>query len=184
MLVGDPSSGKSPALDAVLDPIKEIDAEFSREYAAERKAWEHEDELARLTLAQWKTDAKTSIGNGDEVPEKPSGADAGKPPVRKRVQITDATTESVANLLATIWRGLLLSRDELFGWLGSMDRYSGGGDHPFWLEAFGGRSYTVDRKGSPEPIIVEQLSVSIFGGTLPTSTACGHRSGLKSAVSQ
>jgi len=48
-----------------------------------------------------------------------------------------------------------------------MDRYSGGGDRPFWLEAFGGRSYTVDRKGKPDPIIVDQLSVSILGGTQP-----------------
>ena len=32
MLIGEPSSGKSPALDTVLHPIKEIDAEFTREY--------------------------------------------------------------------------------------------------------------------------------------------------------
>ena len=48
-----------------------------------------------------------------------------------------------------------------------MDRYSNGGDRPFWLEAYGGRTYTVDRKGSPEPIIVDHLSVSVIGGTQP-----------------
>ena len=167
MLIGEPSSGKSPALDAVLDPIKKIDAEFTREYRNEHDAWEAEDELARIVLAQWKADVKTAIGDGEDVPDKPANADAGKPPIRKRVRITDATTESVADLLATTRRGLLLSRDELSGWLGSMDRYSGGGDRPFWLEAFGGRSYTVDRKGKPDPIIVDHLSVSILGGTQP-----------------
>ena len=100
-------------------------------------------------------------------PAKPEDADAGAPPVRKRIRITDATTESVAEILASTWRGLLLCRDELSGWLGSMDRYNGGGDRPFWLEAFGGRSYTVDRKGRPEPIIVEHMSVSVLGGTQP-----------------
>lgn len=167
MLIGDPSAGKSPALDAVLDPVKEIDAEFTRQYKAEREEWDAKDELARISLAQWKSDAKAAIAEGDAAPDKPEDADAGAPPIRKRVRITDATTESVADLLATTWRGLLLSRDELSGWLGSMDRYSGGGDRPFWLEAFGGRSYTVDRKGKPDPIMVEHLSVSILGGTQP-----------------
>lgn len=167
MLIGEPSAGKSPALDAVLDPIKEIDAEFSREYKKEREAWADKDELARIVLAQWKADAKSAIGDGADAPAKPGHADAGKPPVRKRVRITDATTESVAGILSSTWRGLLLSRDELSGWLGSMDRYNGGGDRPFWLEAFGGRSYTVDRKGKPDPIIVDHLSVSILGGTQP-----------------
>jgi hypothetical protein len=65
------------------------------------------------------------------------------------------------------WRGLLLSRDELSGWLGSMDRYSGGGDRPFWLEAYGGRSFTVDRKNSPEPVMIDHLTIAILGGTQP-----------------
>ena len=69
--------------------------------------------------------------------------------------------------MADGWRGLLLSRDELSGWLGSMDRYNGGGDRPFWLESFGGRSFTVDRKNSPEPIMVDHLSIAILGGTQP-----------------
>jgi len=167
MLVGDPSSGKSPALDAILDPVKEIDTEFTRDYQNERKEWEAKDEVARLVLAQWKTDARTAIQDGGDAPRKPDEADAGGPPIRKRVRITDVTTESVADLLSSTWRGLLLCRDELSGWLGSMDRYSGGGDRPFWLEAFGGRSYTVDRKGKPDPILVEHLSVSILGGTQP-----------------
>jgi len=167
MLIGEPSSGKSPALDAVLDPIKKIDAEFGREFRKEHKTWEAEDELARFVLAKWKTDAKSAIKNGEDAPEKPANADAGKPPIRKRVQITDVTTEEVADLLGTTWRGLLLFRDELSGWIGSMDRYSGGGDRPFWLETFGGRSYTVDRKGKPGPIIVDHLSVSVLGGTQP-----------------
>jgi hypothetical protein len=167
MLIGDPSAGKSPALDAVLDPVKEIDGELSREYQTERTDWDAKDEVARIVLSQWKGDAKTAISAGETPPEKPDEADVGKPPIRKRIRITDATTEKVAELLATTWRGLLLSRDELSGWLSSMDRYSGGGDRPFWLEAHGGRSYTVDRKASPEPVIVEHMSVSILGGTQP-----------------
>ncbi|WP_228849932.1 DUF3987 domain-containing protein [Halocynthiibacter styelae] len=167
VLIGDPSAGKSPALDAVLDPLKEIDRELTQAYEQERKEWLDKDEVAGLVLSQWKADAKRALADGGEPADKPHDASAGRAPIRKRVRITDATTEKVAELLASTWRGLLLSRDELSGWLGSMDRYSGGGDRPFWLEAYGGRSYTVDRKANPEPVTVEHLSVAILGGTQP-----------------
>ncbi|MEO1019590.1 MAG: DUF3987 domain-containing protein, partial [Pseudomonadota bacterium] len=100
-------------------------------------------------------------------PAKPEEADPGAAPVRDRIRISDATTEKVADLLSSTWRGLLLSRDELAGWLGGMDRYNGGGDRPFWLESYGGRAFTIDRKSSPEPIIVDHLSVAVLGGTQP-----------------
>lgn len=167
MLIGDPSSGKSPALDAILDPVKQIDNALSAEYSTKRQEWAGKDEVAKLILAKWKADAKAAIGEGDEPPIKPKGADAGPPPVRGRVRITDTTTEKAAELISDGWRGLLLSRDELSGWLGSMDRYSGGGDRPFWIEAFGGRSFTVDRKNSPEPLMIDHLTIAILGGTQP-----------------
>lgn len=167
MLVGEPSSGKSPALDAVLDPVKQIDNALSAEYMQNRREWEDKDEVARLVLAKWKTEAKAAITDGEQPPEKPEGADAGSAPVRGRIRITDTTTEKAADLVRDGWRGLLLSRDELSGWLASMDRYNGGGDRPFWLEAFGGRSFTIDRKNSPEPIIVDHLSIAVLGGTQP-----------------
>lgn len=167
MAVGEPSSGKSPALDAVLDPVREIERGYAETYKAKREEWSDKDEIARLALAQWKSEAKSAIADGDEAPEKPDAADAGAPPVRDRIRISDATTEKVAELLSFTWRGLLLSRDELAGWLGGMDRYNGGGDRPFWLEAYGGRAYTIDRKSSPEPIVVDHLSVAVLGGTQP-----------------
>ena len=39
VLVGDPSSGKSPALDLILDAIKKIDADLAREYQTARGDW-------------------------------------------------------------------------------------------------------------------------------------------------
>lgn len=87
-----------------------------------------------------------------------------KSPIRQRLRVSDATTEKMAELLSQTSRGLLMYRDELSGWLGGMDRYSNRGDRPFWLEAYGGRSFTVDRKSAPDPIIVDRLSVAVIGG--------------------
>jgi hypothetical protein len=166
-LAGDPSSGKSPGQDAVLDPIKDIDRQLSAEYIAARNEWAGKDEVAKLVAAKWKADAKQAIADGEDPPEKPDDADAGAPPIRGRIRITDTTTEKAAELLRDGWRGLLLSRDELSGWLAGMDRYNGGGDRPFWLEAFGGRSYTIDRKNNPEPVVVDHLSIAVLGGIQP-----------------
>jgi putative DNA primase/helicase len=167
MLVGDPSAGKSPALDAVLDAVKDIESSLSNEYVSAQKEWKAKAELAAVALSQWKSEAKKAFADGTDAPFKPNSADAGSPPIRERIRTSDPTTEAVADLMATSWRGLLLFRDELSGWLSSMDRYNSGGDRPFWLEAYGGRPYTVDRKASPEPIIVDHLSVSVLGGTQP-----------------
>lgn len=167
MLIGDPSSGKSPALDAILDPVKQIDNALSAEYLINRKDWAEKDEVAKLILANWKSDVKKTISDGEAAPPKPVGAETAALPIRGRIRITDTTTEKAADLMSSGWRGLLLSRDELSGWLGSMDRYNGGGDRPFWLEAYGGRSFAVDRKNNPEPLIVDYLSIAILGGTQP-----------------
>jgi hypothetical protein len=48
-----------------------------------------------------------------------------------------------------------------------MTRYSGGGsDRPFWLEAYGGRGFSVERMGR-EPVYVDHLSVGVLGGIQP-----------------
>lgn len=171
MLVGEPSAGKSPSLDAVLDPIKEIERALNADYKSRRADWDNQNDIAGIASTQWRADVKKATAEGLDVPKKPALADAGPPPVRERITISDVTTEKLASLMASSWRGLLLSRDELSGWLGSMDRYSGGGDRPFWLEAYGGRSYAVDRKNSPEPILIDHLSVAILGGTQPDKLA-------------
>lgn len=64
-------------------------------------------------------------------------------------------------------RGTLLARDELSGWLQGMTRYAGGGsDRPFWLEAYGGRGYTVERMGR-DPVHIDRLSIGVTGGIQP-----------------
>ena len=80
----------------------------------------------------------------------------------------DPTIEKVARLVLENPKGLMLFRDELSGWIGSLDKYGGaGGDRAFYLEAYGGRSYAVDRMKDAEPIVVPSLSVIILGGMQP-----------------
>ncbi|WP_159717573.1 DUF3987 domain-containing protein, partial [Geminicoccus flavidas] len=70
-------------------------------------------------------------------------------------------------------RGLIHHRDELTGWVGSMDRYGGNGsDRSFWLEAYGGRRRVVDRiKDGGKAVVVPSLSMAILGGVQPDRLA-------------
>ncbi len=48
-----------------------------------------------------------------------------------------------------------------------MTRYSSGGsDRPFWVEAYGGRGFTVERMGR-DPLTIDRLSIGVLGGIQP-----------------
>jgi hypothetical protein len=79
----------------------------------------------------------------------------------------DATVEKLGELLRDNPRGLLVSRDELAGWLRIMDKSGREGDREFYLEAWNGTgSYTFDRIGRGT-VHIEAVTVSICGGIQP-----------------
>jgi Protein of unknown function (DUF3987) len=74
-------------------------------------------------------------------------------------------------------QGMLMLCDELAGLLLNMSRYSGGQDNEFWLEAWNGGAYTVERVGRP-PIAVKHLLVGLVGGLQPDKLARSFRGDL------
>jgi hypothetical protein len=166
-LIGDPSAGKSPATDAVFDPVRQLEKELAHDYADKLREYEDSATVAAVSESTWKDAVKVALKDGSEVPNRPVAAYAPDAPVRPRLIFSDATPEKVAEIQAVLWRSLLLHRDELSGWLGNMNKYSGGGERAFWLEAYGGRPYTVERVKRPEPIIVDRLAIGILGNIQP-----------------
>src|SRR5262249_31967791 len=70
------------------------------------------------------------------------------------------------------WRGVLLARDELAGWIGSFDRYAGKGrasaDAACWLPLFSAEDLIVDRKtGFPRTVHVPQAAGCVIGNIPP-----------------
>ncbi len=146
MIVGDPASKKSPALYEAMRPILMRQLALKAEYDRQRE--EYEIELARC----------------DKDDEKP------KKPVMGRTYVDDTTVEKLADILKENQRGVALIKDELSGWLGSMDQYKQGGkggDRQKWLQIHTNRPISVDRKSSEEPVIIPRPFVSIFGGIQP-----------------
>ena len=167
MAIGAPSSNKSPGLDAVLGPLKELERATWRDMESEQAAWRDASDLAKLAESSWKEAAKAALKDGSEPPPRPDSANPGPEPFAPRLSIADSTVERLAVILSHQPRGTLLARDELAGWLHGMTRYAGGGsDRPFWLEAYGGRAYTVERMGR-EPVHIDRLAIGVTGGIQP-----------------
>ncbi|MGQ5702175.1 DUF3987 domain-containing protein, partial [Sandaracinobacteroides sp. A072] len=167
MCIGLPSAGKSPAIDAALQPLRNAERPLREAAETERKAWAEKAELAKLAEQTWKEAARAAIKAGETATDRPTGCDAGPPPHIPRLVVNDGTIERLGAILAQQPRGTLQMRDELAGWLEGMQRYSGGGsDRPFWLEAYGGRGFTVERMGR-EPLTIDRLSIGVLGGIQP-----------------
>jgi hypothetical protein len=98
------------------------------------------------------------------------GEDDDKPTLES-LYVSDVTTERVASKLADSPRGLALIRDELSGWVDSMDQYKPGGkghDRQFYLSAWSGHSIVVDRANAKhEPLSIRHPFLAVVGGIQP-----------------
>jgi len=105
MNVGVPSSGKSPALDAVVRPLWQIDAELQADYRLRKQ--EHGVKMEAYNAA--------SEGAKPLLPVKPTPESA---------VIGDTTTEALVRQLSLNPRGLLVAFDEGSAWVNSIGHRS------------------------------------------------------------
>ena len=166
-MVGNPSSGKSPALDTVLSPLREIEAEWSSDFEQVLRQHMAAVEHSHAIKDQWRDAMQEASKSGSPIPELPLEAMEPKEPQQPRLVTSDSTIEKLALILSgNRGHGLLSYRDELSGWFLNFER-RGGSDRAFWVESYGGRPFTVDRVKNSVPIQVDSLAVSILGATQP-----------------
>lgn len=165
-LVGDPSHNKSPALDPFQGILRKLEDDRLEDHEAALNAWRADCERARAEKAAWSDNVKAAAKEGLPTPALPELAIEPPEPSRRRYVVGDVTPESMGPILVGNPQGCLMIRDELAGWISSFDRYNPGG-RTYWLEAFGGRQYTVDRKGTPEPLRIPYNGVCIIGSIQP-----------------
>jgi len=165
-IVGESGTMKTPAFKLAMRALRKVQDKAWKEHQAEHA--EHDTECLRYDaqLTAWKRQAAKGKGDADDPPEKP------EQPIAQRFIVSDTTCEALAPILLGNPRGVLLSRDELNGWIGSFDRYAkagrAGADSANWLSIHNGESMTIDRKtGNPPTIHVPSASVSICGGIQP-----------------
>jgi hypothetical protein len=133
------------------------------------REWVAAAERAKASHEAWEKEVRAAQKNNGPAPMPPE--EVPPEPQAPRLRQNDVTIEKVATLLASAApKGLLIVRDELAGWLGSMNQYHDAG-RAFWIEAYGGRPYRVERQKHSLPIDVSRLAVAAYGGTQPEKLA-------------
>jgi len=155
-IVAESGQLKTPAIRAATQWTRQRDDEAAVAAAAAQQAYEVREVQYARKMAAWKRK-----GEG-EPPVKPA------PVVVPRYCVADVTIEALAPILRDNPRGVLLCRDELSGWFGAFDRYTGtkGGDVATWLSAYNAESLRIDRKTSGT-IHVARAAVAVVGGIQP-----------------
>jgi hypothetical protein len=141
-VIAPPGTAKTPAMAQAQKPLSTLQREAYAKYANEMKAYEDELRAAKK--------------NKSTPPH---------PPAPELLYTTDSTTEAIAHAHRSSV-GILNSRDELSGFVASMDAYRKGGDRDAWLSLWNGLDLHINRKTSglthvPEP------RVSVIGGIQP-----------------
>ncbi len=165
-VVGLSGTGKTPGIDVSKRGLSSVERGRRGKIAELRRLHETASEAAMVTHKRWKDEVKSAAENGRSPPPMP--VEAAKPEefVAPRLWVSDATIERLAVLLRARPSGLLMICDELAGLFLNMGRYNDGHDHEFWLEAWNGKQFVVERMGRP-PVEIEHLLIGIVGGFQP-----------------
>ena len=169
-VIGRPSSGKSPALSPARGMLERLAGDERKAHEAEMQRFEVAAMVAEAKKANAKEAIRKAVKGGDAMNAEALAEGAlftDEPPAEPRIVVNDATVEKLGELLNANPRGLVQFRDELAGWLASLDREGRESDRAFWLECWNGTgAFTVDRIGRGT-IRIEACAVSILGGMQP-----------------
>lgn len=164
-IIGRPGIMKSPALAESMKPLRRLVAEAQASHREAGKDWSLELEALKAQQDALKAELKKSYkskvvelgavkgtrGESDRILEnihRLKEREEGDAPHERRYMTSDTTTEKLGELLAENPSGLLVFRDELTGWLRSLDRESREADRAFYLESWNGTgAFTFDRIG-------------------------------------
>lgn len=168
-IVGRPGVLKSPALEDALKPLKARERVAREEYQQAMQDFDFQRMYTDAQREQLKKEIQKAVKekrDGTEYKSRLADLQANTP-VERRYIVNDPTVEKFGELLNQNPRGLLLFRDELMGWLKSLERDGREQDRSFYLETWtGSGDYTYDRIGRGT-LRVNNLTVSILGGIQP-----------------
>jgi hypothetical protein len=170
--VGPPSSMKTPAQAAGLAAVTRLGTEARERFKTKSKDHALDTIEKEIRGKHLKDELKKAVKSGNpaaisNIREELAELSEDDEPTEERYTTSDATVEKLGELLRDNPNGLLNDRDELMGWLSTLDRAGHEGDRAFFLEAWNGdKPYHVDRIGRGS-IHIPALCLSIFGGIQP-----------------
>lgn len=173
MIVGSPSSNKSPGMRTVIGSIRELEARMEPHYRAAKQRWDQAKQKADIHRKAYEKLLGQMAQKGEDTShmEVPDAALCPPEPPRPTLMVNDATIEAFIRQQEIAPRGFLTFRDEVSGWLGSMSRYKDAGtasDRAQWLESYDGGSLKLLRiKDGDEARTVHRIYSPVLGGIQP-----------------
>jgi Protein of unknown function (DUF3987)/Bifunctional DNA primase/polymerase, N-terminal len=169
-VVGFSGTGKTPGMDVTRRVLSLIERGRKQKIAELQREHETRAQKAKAEKKKWEKAVTDAIENNVPAPPKPTGATEPGPFVAPRLCLSDSTIERLAVLLEARPQGLAFVADELARLFLNMRRYSNGQDNEFWLEAWNGKNFVVERQGRP-PVVLDYLLVGVIGGFQPDKLA-------------
>ena len=173
VLIGRPSMMKSPPLKEVMRPVKMLIKAADHDHDQAMKQYREQDQELSLRKAALESVVKSKIRKSEdasgEMEELCSVASdlQSQAPRRCRYVVNDATVQALSEVMAENPNGVTLVRDELLGFLKSLDMESQQAARAFYLEAWDGTgSFESDRIGRGNTR-VESVCLSLIGTCQP-----------------
>ena len=184
-IIGNPSTKKSPALDAGMKPLRNLTykakAEYEqaqKEFAAQKEINEYKTKAVRSELqklakdqAQQADDAEDKITDDDLKAKAQSIIEANQAdeqmPIMKRYIANDSTYQKLGELLSQTNNGLLVERDELIGLLASLNGKGTDEAKEFYLAAYNGTGSHIMDRMTRDSVFIEHHCLSVIGGIQP-----------------
>jgi putative DNA primase/helicase len=173
-LIGRPSTKKSPSISAATAPLQALNRKSQIAITAAREAWQltekvrnmgkkaSEIEAAKVALKNPEKAREILTGIGDDVEAEPKAID---------FVVNDSTVEAVQIICQNSGAGVLVLRDELSGWLASLDKSGQEHARAFFLESWNGTSPFAVHRVTRERVTIDRLAVSVLGGIQPAAIA-------------
>lgn len=154
-VVGAPGTKKTPALQAALTPLNNLEAQAGLAFKLAYAQYKTLLDQYQVDMAAWKS-KKAGLVPVEPIPPKP-----------ERYVVHDTTYQALGEILAKNPRGVLALSDELSGLLQSLDTQGQEAARGFFLTGWGGTSgYSFDRIGRGS-IVLPRYCLSVFGGFQP-----------------
>jgi hypothetical protein len=169
LIVGRPGVLKSPALEAVLSPLKRLVADATDTHKEVMENYKTAVKLAKLRAEEGEKAARAKLKNNPDADVSHLLTDdEPDAPAMRRYIANDSTAAALGELLRQNHNGLLVFRDEMVALLKSLDREDNAEARGFYLTGWNGdSSFTFDRIGRGMNLHIPAVCLSLLGSTQP-----------------
>ncbi|MEC1697753.1 DUF3987 domain-containing protein [Schinkia azotoformans] len=156
-LISRAGTGKSPAQDIAMKPLKKLQKEAKNRYDKAIKQFEKD-------IEDFEKNKKFATKNGEDFEEEM--------PIQPRLEeyyTTNSTIEGIAKILSNNPKGIANIQDEFLAFYNGLNGYrqGKGSDMQEWLSFWNGNEVKIDRKGQGT-LMINDPYVSIVGAMTPS----------------